>query len=73
MAIKYFIYTVCPPYHLSCTPSDCAAGAAVGHVTFTVVYFVNPDPREDQWNLEFLVSINSTMTSQRRRIVSTSL
>ncbi len=55
------VYLAGRPYHLSCTPPDCTAGAAVGDtVTFTVVYFANPDPREDQWDWSF-VSINSSM------------
>ncbi len=54
------------PHHLSCTPSDCAAGAAVGdNVTFTVVYFANPDPRENQWDWSF-VSINSSMSESEQ-------
>ncbi len=42
------------PYHTACSPPRCAAGAGIGdNVTFTVSFFANPDPREDQWQWSF--------------------
>ena len=49
------------PYHTACVPSGCKAGAAIGNnVTFTVVFFANPDPTEGQWQWSF-TSINQSV------------
>ena len=45
--IKPFAHVSGRPYHTACIPSDGTAVVGIGDVTFTVVFFANPDPNPD--------------------------